>query len=276
MATTTRKNVDRGFGRSSRMYDLPDGSSLPSVTTVLSAINKPALINWAAKVEREAIMKAAGELWQDIPWPDSKSVRPKMSVMAYVATLAERVGTEKANVRLKNKAGDIGSEIHALAEWTLRKELGQVVGARPDASDPGEWGFMAWEDWRKTVNMVPILVEQTCWSTKCGYAGTFDLLAEMDLPLEAGGGRGRVLTDWKSGKAIYAESRLQIAAYVEALLEMGHAERPLHGLIVRMPKVVDDPKFETRFIEQREITELFKVFQNVLALWRWLEKVGSL
>lgn len=271
--TAKRSNKPLGFGRSARFYDLPDGSSLPSVTTILSAINKPALVNWSAKVEREAILKAAAELWQDIPWPDAKAPAPKMSVMAYLATLSDRVGTEKANVKLKNKAGDIGSEIHALAEWTLRQELKQEVGKRPPASDPAEWGFMAWQDWRKSVNMVPRLIEQTVWSEKHGYAGTMDLACEIDLPV---GGRGEVVTDWKSGKAIYAESLLQVSAYAEALLEMGHAERPLHGLIVRVPKLMDDPAFETRFLEQREMTDLFKVFQSVIVLWRWLEKAGAL
>ena len=272
----SRRNRSEGYGRTSRMYDLPDGSVLPSVTTILSAINKPALINWAAKVEREAIMKAAGELWEDIPWPKDGRAVPKMTAMAFLATLNDRVGTEKANAKIRNKAGDIGSEIHALAEWTLRQELGQQVGPRPKASEQGEWGFMAWEDWRKSVNMVPKLIEQTCWSTKNGYAGTFDLLCEMDTPVGAAHGRGIVLTDWKSGKAIYAEQRLQIAAYCEAVLEMGHAERPLHGLIVRVPKNIGDPDFETKFLPQSELTELFKVFLAVKQLWKWLEGVKGL
>ena len=59
--TSTRASRDDGYGRSTRFYTLPDGeTSYPSVTSILSAVNKPALVPWAAKVEREAVMGAAG------------------------------------------------------------------------------------------------------------------------------------------------------------------------------------------------------------------------
>lgn len=273
--TATKRNVNRGYGRTSRFYDLPDGSTAPSVTAILGAIAKPALINWAAKVEREMILKIAGELWEDIPWPDAKKNFKKMTTMAYMATLTDRLGSEKASSRIVRKASDIGSQIHALAEWTLRQELGQKVGPRPQAEEQAEWGFMAWEDWRKSVNLVPRLIEQTVWSTKNRYAGTFDLDCEMDLPTPYTG-RGEVTIDWKSGKAIYPESLLQISAYVEALIEMGHAGRPHHGLVVRVPKVIGDPAFETQFVGQHEITEHFKTFLAVRDLWLWLEKQDAL
>jgi len=269
----TRHSRNDGFGRSSRLYELPDGSRLPSVTTILGAINKPALINWAAKTEREMIMRAAADLWDDIP------KETKMGRLAYINTLEERVGKEKANTKIRNKAGDVGQQIHALAEYAVRRELKQEVHKPSPLLDPkqdeaAEWGFMAWEDWRKSVNMVPLLIEQQCWSVKHGYAGTFDLFCEMDLPKLAG--RGKVVTDWKSGKGIYLEARLQIVAYVEALIEMGHAERPLSGLVVRVPKVVGDPDFETAYIAPEEHAELFKAFLHVLELWKWLDKNGGL
>jgi hypothetical protein len=267
-----RHSRNDGFGRSSRLYELPDGSRLPSVTTILGAINKPALVNWAAKTEREMVVRAAADLWDDIP----KSV--KMGRLAYITTLEDRIGKEKASAKLLRNAGDIGQQIHALAEYAVRRELKQEVHKPAPLADPkqdeaAEWGFMAWEDWRKSVNMVPLLVEQQCWSVKHGYAGTFDLLCELDLPT---GGRGNVITDWKSGKGIYLEARLQIVAYAEALIEMGHAERPLSGLVVRVPKVMNDPAFETAFIPAEEHDEKFKAFLHVLELWKFLDKNGGL
>lgn len=258
---TTRINRPQGFGRSSRMYEC-DGRQLPSVTTILGAINKPALINWAAKVERESILIAAGQLWEDIP------VGGKMSRDEFSALLLERIGTTKQNQRLKDRAADIGTQIHALVEWEMRRELKQEVGPQPTTLEAAIWGAMAHDDWRKSVNMVPILIEQVVWSNKYGYAGTFDIMCEMDLP---GGGRGRVLVDNKSGKAIYAEAGLQIAAYAEALIEMGHAEHPLAGLVVRVPKTIDDPKFETRFYSASELSGNFKTFLSTLELWKWLD-----
>jgi hypothetical protein len=265
MATTaTAKRVSRadGYGRSTRFYETPDGGRYPSVTAILGAIAKPALIGWAAKTEREMVMRAAGDLWEDVP------AGQKMSRMAYMATLEQRLGKTKAHVKQMSAAADIGSEAHSMVEWTLRGELQQAAGLEPKIGEKSLWAFMAWEDWRKQANLVPIAIEQTVWSNKHGYAGTMDLYAEMDLPT---GGRGRVVIDWKTGKGIYPESSLQNAAYVEALMEMGHAERPVAGMVVRLPKVETDPEFEVKFIPYEEQTPLLKVFLNVLQLWKWLD-----
>ena len=261
--TATRVSRDDGYGRSTRLYETPDGGRYPSVTSILQAVNKPALVNWAAKTEREMVVRAAADLWDDLP-----VTTPKMSRMAYLATLDKRIGSAKAHTKLLAKAGDIGSEAHALIEWTLRSELKQAVGPKPTISENALWAFMAWEDWRKQTNLVPLAVEQTVWSTKHGYAGTMDLYCELDLPT---GGRGRVITDWKTGKAIYGESSLQNAAYVEAMIEMGHAERPVAGLVVRLPKVATDPEFETKFIPYEDQTPLLKVFLHTLELWKWMD-----
>jgi hypothetical protein len=260
MATANRVSRDDGWGRSTRFYETPDGNRLPSVTSILGVIAKPALINWAAKREREMVIAAAADLFEDLP------IGPKMSRTAYLSTLDKRIGNTKAHTKELEKAGDIGTQAHAKIEWTLRKELKLVVGEEPRLSEAAEWAFMAWEDWRKASNLVPLHIEQTVWSSRMGYAGTMDLHCEIDLPT---GGRGRVVADWKTGKGIYGEALLQNAAYVEAMIEMGHAERPTHGLIVRLPKVQTDPEFEVKFIPATDHPALLKAFLNALELWRW-------
>lgn len=253
-----------GYGRFTRFYETPDGGKYPSVTVVLGAIAKPALINWAAKNEREMVLRAAADLWEDLP-----ITTPKMGRTAYLSTLDGRIGKTKAHAKELAKAADIGTEVHGLIEWHMRTELQQKVGPEPHVQEKALWAFMAWEDWRKQANLVPLAVEQTVWSSKHGYAGTMDLYAELDLPT---GGRGRVVLDWKTGKALYGESSLQNAAYVEAMIEMGHAERPVSGLIVRLPKVETDPGFETKFIPAEDQTPLLKVFLHVLELWKWMDQ----
>lgn len=273
----TRSNRSDGYGRYSRFYDLPDGSRYPSVTTILRAVNKPALINWAAKEERKMILDALRDLMDSIPKGE------KLSRLHFMARLEDSIGAQKAATKIRNKAGDIGSEIHAMAEWVLRRELKQEVGPEPKLSEQAESGFVAWDDWRKETNLVPLLIEQTVWSNKHGYAGTLDLFCEMDLPEtdidgEPTGlkGRGRVMADWKSGKGIYIEARLQTAAYMEALIEMKHARRGIHGLVVRVPKVVGDPNVETGFITAKKSTEIFKAFLSTLDLWKYLDREKAL
>jgi hypothetical protein len=273
----TRHQRSDGFGRYSRFYDCPDGSRHPSVTTILRAVNKPALINWAANEERKLIMDALRNCMDSIPQGQ------KMSRLQFFSRLEDFIGEQKAHVKIRNKAGDIGSEIHAMAEWQLRRELKQEVGPEPKLSDPALQGWSAWDDWRQRTNLVPLLVEQTVWSNKHGYAGTLDLLCEMDLPVQDIDGeftnlegRGKVMADWKSGKGIYVESRLQTAAYVEALIEMGHAEHGLHGMVVRVPKIVGDPNVEVGFIPNRKLKRYFDAFLHTKELWHFLDEAKAL
>ena len=247
--------------RGGRFYTVQD-RLLPSVTNILGCVGKPALIGWAAKTERELCLQAACALWDEAP------TGTKMSAMAYRATLEARIGKQKAHARELAKAGEIGSQVHSLIEWNLRRELGLPVKEQPTISDAAQWAFMAWEDWKKQAGLKPIEIERTVWSLTHGYAGTMDLLGEVDI---AGVGRTVAVLDWKSGKAIYPEARLQNAAYVHALCEMGDAAPPLHGLIVRLPKVESDPAFEVKHIPADDQTGLFRSFLSALDLWTWLQ-----
>lgn len=240
-----------------RWYTIREGQAeYPSVTTILQVIGKPALIAWSGKVEREMVTSASLSLYRDIHGT------PKMSDIAYLNTLATRLGKERAHSKELAKAGDIGSQTHALIEWNLRASLMQEAGPSPHVTDKATWAFMAWEDWKKSVNLKPIYVEQTVWSDEYGYAGTMDLLAEVNGKL--------TVVDWKTGKAIYPEAYLQNAAYRYALREMGHGD-PVQGIIVRLPKNTEDPEFEAQTVQDSE-QSLFSTFLNAFELWKWAQK----
>jgi hypothetical protein len=98
-------------------------------------------------------------------------------------------------------------------------------------------------------------------------AGTLDFLAEISLPGHAV--PVPVVGDIKTGKAIYDEARLQVAAYVAALREMEHAPPGVWAAVVRLPKVETDPEPEIRLISPEEQVELFSTFLHVRALWNW-------
>jgi hypothetical protein len=164
----------------------------------------------------------------------------------------------KAHQRELAKAGEIGTQAHHLIEWAIRKALGQKVGPEPKVVDDAQWAFMAFEDWARSVALKPIFIEQTVFSRVHGYAGTMDLLAEIEGRIE--------LVDFKTGKAIYAETHLQNVAYQVAVSEMGHAQ-PQGGRIVRLPKVQTDPAFEVAMVPPT--VDLFPVFLAVKDVWRW-------
>lgn len=247
----------------SRHYEVPndDGTTtrLPSVTTILQAVSKPALINWMAKTERELVSAVSYQLHKDMH--DAESKKP-MSREAWLNTLSNRLGKEKAGHRAARKAADIGTQVHALAEWTLKLELNLDVGKAPElTTKAAENAFAAWVEWRDSVHLKPKVVEQTVWSREHGYAGTMDLLAEVNGVLS--------VVDWKTGKAVYPEARLQVVSYARAIDEMGHGAAP-DAYVVRLPKVAADG-FEAVRIPAEKHAPLFEVFLGVAHLWHFLE-----
>lgn len=253
MATKTRP-VRKDSAIGGRFYEV-DGERYPSVTHILTAIAKPALIAWSANAERAACTEAAADLYQE--WT-AQTPPPIMPRDWYLSTLTARLGAVKAHQKELAKAGEIGTEAHKLIEWTMKSALGIDAGPKPAVSEKALWAFMAFEDWAKSVALKPVLVEQTVYSKVHGYAGTMDLLARVNGVL--------TLVDFKTGKGIYPESFLQSAAYQTALVEMGH-DQPAAGLIVRLPKVDTDPAFEVGDVPP--VDELMPVFLATKALWAW-------
>jgi PD-(D/E)XK nuclease superfamily len=248
VTTETRRQTKAG-----RFYSIPDVGMLPSVTTILQCIGKPALVNWAAKVEREMVIAVSTDLYME---PREKKLTPSQWAM----NLTNRLGTTKASQKELTRAGDIGTEVHALVEWTIRTELMQKAGPSPKIRDAAQWAFMAWEDWKRSVHLKPIAVEQVVYSTKYGYAGTLDLLAEVNGVL--------TVIDWKTGKAVYSEAHLQNAAYRQAIREMGHGD-PKQGIVVRLPKNTEDPEFQAVIADDE--TSSFETFKHVQQLWKWTQ-----
>lgn len=251
--TLATQKVVRVDSRAGRFYQV-EGDPVPyvSVTHALSVIAKPALINWAANQERALVLDAAADLYRDL------ATTPPMSRVAYLASLQTRLGKQKAHQKVLAKASEIGTQVHALIEWNLRRSLGQAAGSEPRVDDKAQWAFMAFQDWAASVSLRPILIEQMVYSRTHHYAGTMDLLAEVNGVL--------ALVDFKSGKAIYAEAHLQNIAYQQALIEMGHSV-PQAGYIVRLPKVETDPAFEVGTVPP--VADLWPTFVAVLDVWQW-------
>lgn len=70
----------------------------------------------------------------------------------------------------------------------------------------------AFEDWKNQYNISVLEVEKRVMSKNHSYAGTFDLLVEINGKLG--------ILDLKTSKGIWDEYSLQIAAYVQAFNEM--------------------------------------------------------
>lgn len=265
-----RKSKSQGYGRTSRQYEIdnPDGtiSVFDSVTSILGVINKPALVPWAANLEREYCLETAQAFFSDM-----KRNGQDLEPLSFMAGLRLRLGTQKAHQKALKKAGNIGTEVHAQIEWQLLHELGRDPGPQPAMSPPAAIAWAEYQKWRNQVGLVPLSMEQAVWSRAYSYAGTLDLIGELSHE----GGSIKAVFDWKTGKAIYPEARLQIAAYGHSLQEMGHAGDDLWGVIVRLPKVESDPGMDVELIPPERMKANFDAFLGVKRLWDWQQAGGG-
>ncbi len=244
MSPTTVDNARR-WDRA-RFYTIR-GKQWPSVTTVLNVIAKPALGPWYAREERRYFEAAMLEVL----------AKPGARDPEYVLTaVAAAVSGVKAADRAKQQAATIGTAVHAGIEWHLRVRLGEDAGPEPTLPDEALWAVESWKDWARSVALEPLAIERTVYCEACGYAGTLDLYARV-------GGVLSVL-DWKSGKAIYPEAFLQNIAYRHAATRLGLPSE--QGLIVRLPKLVEDPAWEVMLVPP---TLTLEDFLAALRLWRW-------
>lgn len=230
-----------------RYYQIGD-EQYPSVTTILSAISKPALSRWIEQQTITQTIAAADAVYR------STLTQPPLSATTFATAVQARLKMQPGKSR--TLAMNIGTEAHALIEWRLRAMLGQH-GPRPTVSDPAETAYAAWESWAIQHDLEPIWIEETVWSSRYRYAGTMDLLCKLDGQL--------TLIDWKTGKAVYPEAFLQNVAYQRAYNEMGH-EPVTQGRIVRLPKTADDC---VEVIPVPIGVDEFEIFLAIRAVFEW-------
>lgn len=230
---------------------LPEGVKLPSVTTITGVLDKPALMGWAVREEQKRWEAAVLAAWSE--------GLPK-SADGMLRRLREISTAEKAHQRQSRAALDVGSQAHALIEWHTQRMLGKVVGPEPKAADGAQVAVMAWQDWCRKVDFKPLLSEHVVWCTDCTgcqYAGRLDTLAIVEGV--------STLVDYKSARAVYAEHRLQLAAYAHALESCAQVKASAQ-MVVLLPKDIDgdlDPKAVA--VEPVSLD----VFQAARRLWAW-------
>lgn len=179
--TNPKNATTTSRGRTYRWRD----EQFDSVTTILSGgIPKPALKPWGEKlVATTAVQK--------------KAIWTQMDEDAAIDWL------KRAPFRETDKAAVQGSDIHAWAEAYV---LGKPVPEPPATQQPYCRAFIQFiRDFRPRYEMT----EATVYNRTHGYAGTCDFIAEFD-------DLGLVLGDYKTGKGVYGEVALQLAAYRHA------------------------------------------------------------
>lgn len=216
-----------------------NGKEYYRVTSILGVIEKHALKNWAAKKGYKASQKI-----------------------------------------LKTRQA-IGTTVHSLVEHTLKGDLIDLGGYEKEIQD----GLTEFDNFRIEAKLKPKLLEQPLWSNKYYYAGTPDYIGQYTSPInylvstiinhkrvkvpkfEKG---ALVIGDWKTGKDIYQEYWLQIAAYIFALKELTGIQ--VDGAFIAR---IRDGKIQVKEKTYDELEKEFPAFLHALGLYEWKYHLGK-
>ncbi len=188
----------RNSGKGHR-YEDANGLRIPGVTTILKALPKDALINWAANATAEAAINR---------WDELAAMPPAARLKAL----------QNARYADRDTAGNRGTQVHGLAERLVR---GEAVDVPADV----EGHVRSYVQFLDDFHVEPILIEGVVMSHRHGYAGTLDLVC--DLPAL---GDDRWLLDLKTSRSgVFGETALQLAGYryADTYVDEIGAEQPM-------------------------------------------------
>lgn len=215
------------FNEAKHIHEL-DGKPLMGVTTVLSVISKPMLIQWSANMAVDYI---------EAKFDHELGLTPELLKFARVAHRTK-----------KEKAGTWGTEVHeAIENWikkapsiALQQENQQVV-------------FDKFVDWATKNNVEFLESEKHVYSREHWIGGIVDLVFMMD-------GK-KYIGDIKTSSGIYNEAFFQMGAYNLCLEDMGE-HKDIEGYIVINLK--KDGTMDLKRADNMEINK--QAFKHALGL----------
>ena len=142
-----------------------------------------------------------------------------------------------------NKAGDIGTALHELAELHIKGEYYELP------EDPiVQECFNKFKDWWSEQNYEVNFTEKSFCCRKYKYGGTADLVVNGDT-----------IIDFKTSKAVYDDHLVQMSAYRYMIEEQDGIEIN-KGILARFGKEGSDD-FEIREFSKSDLNKGFKYFK---------------
>lgn len=236
----------------SRWYDWR-GERFWSVTTIINGgTPKPALINWAKKFTAEYACDNIEKL-NALLEPDADGGVDRDGAVGWL---------KGAAFRDRDRAADLGSLIHATTE---AHALGKPMPKWPKIAEPQMAAFLKFLDDCKPEYLAS---EASVYNRSERYAGTLDAIAKID---------GRTyLIDTKTGKGVYPEVALQLAAYryAEFIGLPDGDERAMYDVddcaCLHLPK-----EGGYQLLQVRADEEVFQSFLYVREVFRWQEETSK-
>lgn len=231
-------------GKTGRRYVWPPGTDkpelvIPSVTTILGQLAKPALVNWSAK---EVAIYAVEHLltWQDLPTDDAIDL------------------LKRAPYRNMTRRGEIGTAVHAAIEsWSGGEPVVEDLDLLPYIGAATAY----FEDHVEKL----LEAEATIFNRTFRYAGTCDAIVALK------DGRNAII-DYKTGKGVYSEAALQLCAYSRGeFIGDEHGESRVLpqidvGMVIHLP---GDGSYKAHEVELTD--RQWKTFLAARTLQKWAD-----
>jgi hypothetical protein len=228
-------------------YVWSDGTTstgtLPSVTTIMGVLDKSGpLIGWAKRITAEAAVDNRDQMagWVEMAGRDG------------AISLLTKAATQK-----RDKAADVGTRVHALAESVAR-------GVEVELTEEERPFLAAYQRFLEEWQPRYLAAEEMVVSLTHGYGGTFDAIVEM---------AGDVwMLDTKTSKGCYPETSLQLAAYTFA----DHIGRPGDTKRYSIPPITAYGVLHLRpegyeVVPYNVTPRTFSAFLEALRIYRWRE-----
>lgn len=214
-----------------------DGQPIPGVTSILNVIGKPALLPWAVGLTRDYWLEAIKAGRTDLASIHKESF--------------------SAHKKISKGAQDIGKNVHLYAECFLKGlPLPELK------TDEAKRGAEAFHKWHNAHKIKLLASERFIFSLEHYYAGTCDLVAEIDGEYCVG--------DFKTSSGIYPEMRFQTAAYQNAIQEEKGFKVDARW-IIRFDKKTGE--FEAKRFTDFDLD--FLGFKSALSLHRALQQMKA-
>jgi hypothetical protein len=143
------------------------------------------------------------------------SIKAKPALYRYYAGMPSWQAADEA----KEKSAEEGTRVHDAIEAMLR-------GHEPILDDATRGAVEAFSEFTRNTHVHPLLIEERLISRTHRYAGTVDVVAEIDGVIG--------VLDIKTSKAVYRDYGLQTAAYAAALREDPALPQPVTSWIIRL------------------------------------------
>lgn len=233
MTTTLMETVKLERKKEHQVYLDKDGVKLPGCTTVLGILDKPALINWSAKVEREELSKC---------YENGSPIPEKLFYLTK-----------------RDSAADIGTLAHFLAQCYLEHKTPDLSDYTEDEIKKAELAFNNFLTFWESSGFQMVHSELQLSHNALRYGGTVDLIAKNQ--------NGElVLLDIKTSNRLYKQTYgLQVAGY--KLLWEHHNTTPISKCIILRIGKDSAMEFEVYEIPPTDMYSFCNTFQQLVPFY---------